>query len=269
MRARMLPGLFALLLVPVAVTAQTAQAPLAVISIIVDDLGHQQAGGQRVVDLPGPVACSILPHTPYAARVAQAAHSAGKEVLLHLPMQPMNDKDPGFGALTLETSEQELRRLLYANLDAVPHVVGINNHMGSLLTRHPGHMAWLMNNLREDPRQLFFVDSMTSPQSVALKIARENDVPATSRDLFLDRDPDPDAIAVQFERLVALALARGSAVAIGHPYPGTLDVLERELPRLEERGVRLISVAEFIRRNATESATWHASLSPSPQVSKN
>lgn len=269
MKGAALPVLLALLLMPLAVVAQTTDKQLAVISIIVDDLGYQHEGGQRVVALPGPVACSVLPHTPYGERLAQAAHLAGKEVLLHLPMQAVNDKDPGLGALTLETNEEELRRLLHANLDAVPHAVGVNNHMGSLLTRHPGHMAWLMRNLRDDPRPLFFVDSMTSSQSVALRLARENAVPATSRDLFLDRDPDPEVIAEQFERLVTLALERGAAVAIGHPYPGTLDVLERELPRLAERGVRLISVAEFIRRNESESATWHASLSPSPQDSKN
>ncbi|NNF51473.1 MAG: divergent polysaccharide deacetylase family protein [Gammaproteobacteria bacterium] len=260
-------ALAALLMVPWVAAAQTAETP--VISIIVDDLGYQHEGGQRVVALPGPVACSVLPHTPYAQRVAVAAHRSGKEVLLHLPMQAMNDKDPGFGALTIDTGERELRRLLYANLDAVPHVVGVNNHMGSLLTRHPGHMAWLMQSLRQDPRELFFIDSVTSPQSVAYRLARENDVPSARRDLFLDRDPDPQAIAAQFDRLIALALARGSAVAIGHPYPGTLDVLERELPRLEARGVRLVSVAEFIRRNATESSPWHVSLSPSPRGSKN
>lgn len=254
---------------PSVATAQAAVSEPAVISIIVDDLGYQEEGGQRVVNLPGPVACSVLPHTPFGERLARSAHAAGKEVLLHLPMQAMNNKDPGFGALTLETSEDELRRLLLANLGAVPHAVGVNNHMGSLLTRHPGHMDWLMRNLRDDPRQLFFVDSMTSPHSVALRLAREHNIPATSRDLFLDRDPDPAAIARQFERLVALAQERGSAVAIGHPYPGTLDVLERELPGLEARGVRLISVAEFIRRNSPENARWHASLSPLPQVSKN
>ena len=269
MKQGLLIGLLAMFLMPVALVAETTEKPSAVISIIVDDLGYQREGAQRVVDLPGPVACSVLPHTPYAERVARAAYLAGKEVLLHLPMQAVNDKDPGFGALTLETGESELRRLLNANLDAVPHVVGINNHMGSLLTRHPGHMAWLMRNLRDDPRGLFFVDSVTSPQSVALKLARENDVPSTRRDLFLDFDPDPDAVAAQFERLVELALQRGSAVAIGHPYPGTLDVLERELPQLAARGVRLVSVAEFIRRNATESSPWHVSLSPSPQASKN
>lgn len=268
MRRVLFIALIVLFALPLGAIAQGAP-PAAVISIIVDDLGYQQAGARRVVALPGPVACSVLPHTPYAQRVAEAAHLAGKEVLLHLPMQAMNDKDPGFGALTLETGEQELRRLLYANLDAVPHVVGINNHMGSLLTRHPGHMAWLMRNLREDPRELFFVDSMTSPHSVAFMLARENNVPAIRRDLFLDGDPDPAAIAAQFERLVSMALTRGAAVAIGHPYPGTLEVLERELPRLEARGVRLVSVAEFIRRKAAESPTWHASLSPSRKASKN
>ncbi len=240
-----------------------------VISIIIDDLGYGLADGRRVIELPGAIACSVLPHTPHGSRLAEAAHDAGKEVLLHLPMQPMNDKDPGFGALMLDTSEQGLRRLLAANLAAVPHVVGINNHMGSLLTRHPGHMDWLMKILSKDPRELFFVDSVTSQKSVAMRLAREHSVPTARRDLFLDRDADPAAITAQFERLIELAHARGSAVAIGHPYPETLEVLERELPKLEERGVRLIAVAEFIRRRTLENSSWHASLSPSQKALKN
>ncbi len=246
-----------------------ANDEMPVISIIIDDLGYQFQDGLRVVELPGPVACSVLPHTPYGERLARAAHGAGKEVLLHLPMQPMNGKDPGHGALLLETGEQDLRRLLEANLAVVPHVTGINNHMGSLLTRHPGHMAWLMRSLQEDARGLFFVDSITSPHSVALQVAREHHVPAVARDVFLDRDPDPAAIQREFENLVTLARQRGAAVAIGHPYPGTLAVLERELPLLGERGVRLIAVAEFIRHKNPETSAWHASLSHSPRASKN
>lgn len=260
--------LLALLLfgAPAAASDQEA-AP--VISIIVDDLGYRFEDGQRVIDLPGPIACSVLPHTPYGERLARSAHLAGKEVLLHLPMQPANDKDPGLGALTLDTNERRLEQLLRINLEAVPHAVGINNHMGSLITRHPGHMAWLMRHLREQPGALFFVDSLTSPHSVALQLAREHRVPAAQRDLFLDRDPDPEAINQQFERLIELAHERGAAVAIGHPYPETLAMLERELPRLEARGVRLVSVAELIRRNSPESSRWHVSLSPLPQASKN
>ncbi len=249
--------------------ADDVLAPTPVISIIIDDLGYGLADGRRAIGLPGAVACSVLPHTPHGYRLAEAAYGAGKEVLLHLPMQPANEKDPGIGALTLDTGEHDLRRMVAANLAAVPHVVGINNHMGSLLTRHPGHMDWLMKSLRDDPRGLFFVDSVTSQKSVALQMARENSVPAARRDLFLDRDPDPEAIAAQFERLIMMAHERGSAVAIGHPYPETLEVLERELSGLDARGVRLVSVAEFIRRRTLENSSWHASLSPSQRDLKN
>lgn len=273
LRAWLLPVLLSSLLSGNAALAEAdpevSHGSLPVISIIIDDLGYHLADGRRVVGLPGPVACSVLPHTPYGSRLADSANWAGKEVLLHLPMQPMNDKDPGFGALTLDTSEQDVRRLLAANLAAVPHVVGINNHMGSLLTRHPGHMRWLMQSLRESSDGLFFVDSVTSPRSIAMQLAQENDVPATRRDVFLDRDPDPDAVAAQFAALIALAHTRGSAIAIGHPYPSTIAVLERELARLEVHGVRLIGVAEFIRLSRTENSLWHASLSPSQTVSKN
>src|SRR5690606_23829095 len=109
------------------------------------------------------------------------------------------------------------------NLAAVPHVRGVNNHMGSLITRHPGHMTWLMQDLARDG--LFFVDSYTHPQSVALEMAREGGVPAARRDVFLDHVAEPEAIAHQFRRLLARARSDGHAIGIGHPYPATLAFL--------------------------------------------
>ena len=130
-------------------------------------------------------------------------------------------------------------------LESVPHVIGVNGHRGSLLTRHPGHMQWLMEEIRaREP--LFFVDSYTHHGSVALQIAVENGVVAMKRDVFLDPDPSPEAVAREFERLKVLARQRGHALAIGHPYPVTLELLERELPRLAEEGFELVRVSELL-----------------------
>ncbi|MGI9330213.1 MAG: divergent polysaccharide deacetylase family protein [Gammaproteobacteria bacterium] len=216
------------------------------IAIIIDDLGNLRSAGDRITALDGPVALAILPHTPAAAYIAGIAHDAGKEVLLHLPLQPIEGAMPmGIGKINLDNTRDELNRILAANLASVPYVTGVNTHMGSLLTQHPGHMAWLMGELERNGN-LFFVDSRTTPASVALRVALEYGVPATSRDVFLDDDLDPRRVAEQFALLKNRARAQGSAVAIGHPYPVTLALLERELPRLAAEGIELVAVRELI-----------------------
>jgi len=215
------------------------------IAIIIDDLGDRMVEGQRAIALPGPLAMAFLPHTPNARVLAAAAVADGKEVMLHLPLQAVTGNDLGPGAITLDTTEAQFRRVFRENLDSVPGVVGVNSHMGSLLTRHPGHMTWLMDALLE-AGGLFFVDSYTTSESVALQMAGEAGVPALKRDVFLDTDPDPAAIRFQFERLVRLAKERGTAVGIGHPYPTTLEVLEELLQHLDEYGVELVPVRALL-----------------------
>lgn len=252
---------------PVLAEEPAAERPS--ISIIIDDIGYRLDLGTRSIELPGPIAYAFLPHTPHAIRLAKLAHSHNKEIMLHAPMQASNaatDSLLGPGALTLEMSEQQFIKTLQEDLESIPHVVGINNHMGSLLTRHPGHMLWLMRELNRRG-DLFFVDSLTSSQSVAKMVAAEFSVPALKRDIFLDHEVDIDKIHQQFDKVIALAKRRGTALAIGHPYPETLEVLERRLLELESLEINLIPVSEMIKqRSAPE---WQASLSPSPKAVKN
>ena len=226
-------------------SGETSAAP-ARIAIIIDDIGDRAIEGQQAVNLPGPVAMAFLPHTPYAAPLAREAHRQHKTVMLHLPLQATNGKALGPGGIHLETTESEFRRILDGNLASIPHVQGVNNHMGSLMTRHPGAMAWLMQALKQRSG-LFFVDSYTHKDSVALQLAAENGLPSARRDVFLDHRAEPDAIRAEFERLVALAKREGSAVGIGHPYPETMEFLASTLPQLEsEHGVRLVPITELL-----------------------
>jgi polysaccharide deacetylase 2 family uncharacterized protein YibQ len=215
------------------------------IAIIIDDVGNRLVEGRRAVALPGPVALAFLPHTPNAQALAEAAHNAGKEVLLHLPLQALEDRDPGPGALLLDTTEPAFRRIVQENLAAIPHVQGVNTHMGSLLTRHPGHMAWLMEELHA-VGGLFFVDSYTAAESVALQLAREAGIPAVRRHVFLDAEISHEGVRLQFARLVAHAQEHGYAVGIGHPFVETMDVLEDVLARLDEFGVELVPVSTLV-----------------------
>lgn len=242
-------------------------APRPAIAIIIDDLGGRLAPGKRVAGLPGPVACAFLPHAAHTRALALLAHSRNKEVLLHLPMQTVEARPLDAGGLRLDMTEQQFVQALQRDLAAVPHVAGINNHMGSLLTRHPGHMLWLMQEINRHGA-LFFVDSRTTSATVALQVAMENDVPSLKRDVFLDNDPSPAAVRARFAYLLQRAKRDGTALAIGHPHPGTLEVLEQLLPTIEQHGVRLVSVAEMIQLRQAEESQWHVSSFRSPKVAK-
>ena len=216
------------------------------IAIIIDDLGYRFAAGLRAIELPGPVNYAILPGAPRAEALANAVNASGKEVLLHLPMQAANEAQRAEPAsVTLDMSRDRFAATFDAAFESIPYAIGVNNHRGSLITRHPGHMRWLMEEIRERDA-VFFIDSYTTHRSVALQIAAETGVQAVKRDVFLDADPAPDTIRREFERLKSIARRRGAAVAIGHPYEATLTFLERELPKLSEQGFELVPISELV-----------------------
>jgi len=217
------------------------------VAIIIDDLGYHLGNGKRAVSLPGAITFSFLPGSPRARFLANQAHGQGKEVLLHLPLQAHSDEGRSEPSeIGIDMSRERLSAVFDEALESVPHVTGINSHRGSLMTRHPGHMAWLMEEI-SDREGLFFIDSYTHHESVALQIARETGVDAVKRDIFLDPDRLPETVAREFERMKKVARKRGWVIAIGHPYPATLELLERELPRMVEEGFKLVSVSELLK----------------------
>ena len=228
------------------------------IALIIDDLGNQHATGQRAIELPGPIACAFLPYGHFTRQLAQLAHSRGKEVMLHLPMQSVNHDESDRGELLLDMTQHQFTRTLTAGLAAVPHVSGINNHRGSLITRHPGHMTWLMQAMLSHG-SLFFVDSRTTAATVARRIAEEYRVPSIERNVFLDNDRQPEAVQAEFRRLIRIARRDGVALGIGHPYPETLEVLTRELSLLEDYNVQMVSVNRLIEIENGSTQQWRMS----------
>ena len=212
--------------------------------LIIDDLGHQRGLGRAMVNLPGKVNLAILPHTPHARELAESGHAAGKEIMLHAPMSNSAGTGLGRGGLTPQLSRDEFDRTLAGNIDAVPHVRGVNNHMGSELTTLPLQMGWLMQTLLH--RELYFVDSRTNPATVAAATAANFRVPHLSRSVFLDNEIEEQAIARQFALLVERAERDGLAVGIGPPYPATAKFLQRNLPVLKCRGIELALVSEAL-----------------------
>jgi polysaccharide deacetylase 2 family uncharacterized protein YibQ len=160
--------------------------------------------------------------------------------------------------LTLDMTEREFRQTVRDDLAAVPHAGGINNHRGSLLTRHPGHMAWLMQDLQR--WELFFVDSRTIAATVARRLALEYHVPSTERRVFLDNVRNAGAIPAQFRRLLEIARREGTALGIGHPHPETLALLREELTRFDDDDVRLVSVSHLIALENRRVDPWQTSL---------
>ena len=232
--------LLCLLVCLMAGVAQAAPAGKAYMSIIIDDLGQNAERDSRTLALPGPVTMAIMPDTPHATDFARQAHKAGKTVILHMPMDPATGPYAWHPGIPLD----ELARRLDAALAKVPYAAGINNHMGSRMTAQREPMAWLMGELQR--RHLFFVDSRTSAATVAAAEAQAQSLAHVSRDVFLDDVRTTEAITGQLQQGVALARKQGSAVLIGHPYPQTLEVLERELPRLRSQGIELIRLKQMI-----------------------
>nr|WP_314476979.1 divergent polysaccharide deacetylase family protein [uncultured Pseudomonas sp.] len=235
----------------VAGSAHAAPAGKAYMSIIIDDLGQNTARDSRTLALPGPVTMAIMPDTPHATEFARQAHKAGKTSILHMPMDPAT----GPYAWHPDIAIAELASRLDAALAKVPYAAGINNHMGSRMTAQRVPMAWLMGELQQ--RHLFFVDSRTSAATVAAAEAQRIGLANVSRDVFLDDVRTTEAIGKQLQQGIALAHKQGSAVLIGHPYPQTLEVLERELPRLKSQGIELVSLHQIIAERSNQAMQAH------------
>lgn len=227
-----------------------APPALPVISIIIDDIGYRHIDDRDAMALPGPIAYAIMPHSPHAVEMSGLATRSGKDIILHLPMEAIEENNNRFlgpGALRHDMDETQFITMLVYDLRSVPNIIGVNNHMGSLLSADSEKMGWLMAYL--DVRKIFYIDSVTTGHSVAALAARSRNVPYLRRDVFLDNSTRSEDIEAQFNELVRIARHKGSAIAIGHPHPETIKVLAAELNRLDEYGVRLISVKEMVRHH--------------------
>ena len=222
---------------------ETLPAP-AKVSIIIDDLGPNMEIAKQFASLPFPVTLSVLPYQAHSREIAEIAHLDGREVILHLPMEPLSAKEnPGRGALLVSMSDDEIRQNIRAALDTSPYFDGVNNHMGSRVTRNERIMKTILLELKE--RDLFFIDSMTINDSKGWKVAQELKIPSLKRDIFLDNDPTADAIRTQIAALVKIARIRGTALAIGHPYKTTLKSLQQAAALFREEGIRIVAARDL------------------------
>jgi polysaccharide deacetylase 2 family uncharacterized protein YibQ len=220
------------------------------IAVVIDDLGHDVAELRPLEGLGVPVTYSVLPYEDQTPQVVAELRRRKAEILLHLPMQPKNGENPGPGALLEGMSDGELKQKTEAALAVVPGAVGVNNHMGSLLSSETGPMTTVLEVLAD--RGLFFLDSRTSAESVGYKVAIGMGIPAAERQVFLDGEATPEAIHEQFQRLLAIARTKGAAIAIGHPHPETLAALTREVPKAKAEGFEFVPVSYLLTRSGGE-----------------
>lgn len=222
-----------------------AKAPF--VAIVIDDAGLDRRNTARVIKMAGPITVSFMSYAQELAEQSAAARAAGHEVMLHLPMEPLDAKsnNPGPNALWVSLDEAELKRRLQWNLDRFSDYVGINNHMGSRFTADSARMALVMEEIGR--RQVFWLDSVTGPRSVGAAIARKNGVDTAERDLFLDDEHSP-GIQHELAAMERIAKARGDVIAIGHPHTATLDALEKWIAGAKDKGFSLVPVSTVLLR---------------------
>jgi hypothetical protein len=217
------------------------------LAILLDDVGQMLDLVPAAAALPQEVAFAVLPFLPKSAESATALHDAGHEIWLHLPMEPEDypENDPGPGAVLMSMSPDELRVTVHSALNNIPHVVGVNNHMGSAVTADLRTMTWIMQELKV--RDMAFIDSRTTIRTVAEEAAYGQGVMVNRRHVFLDNERDEAAIRRQLDEAIYRCRLEGEILAIGHLDPVTLEVLAEDLPGIEKRGADLVKPLDLVR----------------------
>ena len=226
-----------------------SESTLPMVALIIDDLGY--ASPDLVVRLCNQQVAfdvAVLPYQEFTKQSAEIAHSRGKEVMLHLPMEPNGypglGKNPGPYAIMHDLPEREVRYRVRKAIATVPFLKGVNNHMGSRITQDCSRMTWVLEEVKA--KQCFFVDSRTEKGSVAFDMAVNLAVPSSKREVFLDDNRDPIAITKQWGRAMAIARSNGRVVVIGHICPETVGALERLIPEAKGK-VRFVQISHIVK----------------------
>lgn len=216
------------------------------IALVIDDLGRSLKDLDTLQGLGVPISYAVLPFEVKTAQVVSVLRRRGAEVLCHLPMEAKGGNNPGPGALFVSMSPEEIRSATRNALDAVPGAVGLNNHMGSAVVTEESAMRPMLEVLAQ--RDLFFLDSRTTAETVGYSLARQTGVPSAERQVFLDTHRNREFIRGQFQQLLRSAEGRGAAIAIAHPYRETLEVLQSEVPKAREAGFEFVTVGRLMDR---------------------
>lgn len=223
------------------------------IAIIIDDAGNHMLGTADILSLRRPITVAIMPFLTSSKEDAISAHKAGDEVILHLPMEPVRGKRSwlGPGAITTGMSDAQIKDQVRKDLDEIPYVVGLNNHMGSKASSDERVVRDIVSVAKE--RGIYIVDSATSMKSKMAAVSREMGVPCVKRRVFLDDVHKPDFVAKQVRQLVDDARETGWSIGIGHVGkfgPSTYQGIVRMLPYIDKEGVKMVRVSDIIGRES-------------------
>lgn len=232
------------------------------LALILDDLGEQRAAGERALRLPAPVALSFLPDSPHSAAQSARGAALGHEILLHLPLQAEDPRATDARALAATATPERIARAIGAAMAQLPQAVGVNNHQGSRFTADFGAVDALMRALAGLPDAPYFIDSRTTAATRAFARARALGIPAAERQVFIDARRGEAAVRQGWHRWLSLARREGSALAIAHPYPETLALLETELPKLQGQGFELVPPSALLEGGGALSARATSSIHP-------
>jgi len=215
------------------------------VAIVIDDMGQDLGKLNQLFQLHEPITIAVIPNLRYSRETADRASNQGLEVLLHLPMEPkdLKDNNPGKGALFTRMTQDEIRNTVEKDLKTVPHAIGVNNHMGSKFTENEASMRTVLLFVKK--KDMFFLDSRTTSHSVGEKVAREMGVRNAGRDVFLDNTRENKYIKGQISELISIAHKRGKAIAIGHPYPETIEALRETISKLNNSGIKVVKLSEL------------------------
>lgn len=220
------------------------------IAILIDDIGYDFKVLNELITMDAPLTFAVLPHYPHSRDAARTLHEKSKEILLHLPMEPhaYPDEQPGAGALLLKMSVDEIGKQVNKDIAAVPFVSGVNNHMGSRFMEDEAKLSTVFNQLKK--KNLFFVDSRTTPATKAKEIATLSGVPFISRKILIDSEHNYRATLQNLIKLREMAQHENSepVLVIGHPYPETIQTLRKALPVLKAQGVLIVPVSHLVKQ---------------------
>jgi hypothetical protein len=222
------------------------------IAIIIDDFGYTTNDVvNSLLKLEIPITYSIIPGLKFSRELAERLNKAGKAILIHMPMQALERRVESDGySLLVNMNEKEIRERVRKAIAAVPHAVGMNNHMGSAATVRDSLLAPVFDEL--DRAGLFFIDSRTNPNTHAFKLAKRMGLETEINDIFLDNEESWEKVQQKMWQLADLAASRGSAIAIGHPHRYTLQAIQEIAPQLVQRGFQFVPVEELARKPASE-----------------
>jgi polysaccharide deacetylase 2 family uncharacterized protein YibQ len=217
------------------------------IAIVIDDVGYSLKNIPLIYGIKKPLTLSVLPHTPYATEVAVESTRHGYEVMAHVPLEPRGNDEPlEPSTIYIDMAEDTIRKKLDEALVSVPGSRGISNHMGSKATESEAFMSIIFNELKM--RRLYFLDTMVTSRSTCRQLARRSGIAFAVRDVYLDNKIDAEYIEGQLDSLLEEAKRNGSSIGVCHDRTLTIQILAREMPRIEQEGVEFVFVSDLARK---------------------